>query len=214
MSLRHAILGVLKEGPLHGYGVADELERRIAGGRYNSAQVYQGLRWLADGGFVSAAVPEPAVGRDRRPFHITSRGTREFDRWLRSPFVPARPTRDDAIVKLAFLSRAELSQLVVFLERLKRQHIRSLASTRPSSRKSREDGAPKLSVELTAMALRFRAEAELRWIDYCLLRLGAVIGDRVGAPSEASAGPAPNAQQVAADERGGRGRLPGPADGA
>lgn len=171
MSLRHAILGVLKGGPLHGYAVADELERRIAGGRYNSAQVYQGLRWLAERDFVAAADPEPGASRDRHPFFLTPKGQREFDRWLRSPFTPSRPTRDDAIVKLVFLGSSAPTQLVAFLERLKRQHLRRLAAEKPAPRRPSERSADKLFIELSAAALRFREEAELRWIDHCLLRL-------------------------------------------
>jgi hypothetical protein len=45
---------------MHGYQVASELERLIAGGRYNSAQIYQGLHALEERGFIIAAAPSPA----------------------------------------------------------------------------------------------------------------------------------------------------------
>src|SRR5215510_12781358 len=128
MSIRHAILGVLTARPMHGYQIGGELARRIGGGRYNSAQIYQSLHWLADHGMVLAGPPEPGVSRDRRPFQITPAGRREFQKWLRAPLVPSRPVRDDAVVKLVFLGMHDARQLLTFLERLRRQHLRRLTT--------------------------------------------------------------------------------------
>src|SRR5262249_25138706 len=143
------------------------------GGRYNSAQVYQGLHWLAEQGWVVAAQPEPGLSRDRRPFSITAKGTREFDRWLRQPIVASRPLRDDAVIKLVFLCHHDSAHLIPFLERLRRQHLRQLAGVQarltPPARSTVAE--LRLAAELSSAVLRFRGEAELRWIDYCLLRL-------------------------------------------
>ena len=164
---------------MHGYQVASELERLIAGGRYNSAQIYQGLHTLAERGLVVAATPEPGPYRDRRPFSITSAGRREFDRWLSAPLVPSRPLRDDAVIKLVFLCRHDPSQLIRFLERLRRQHLRRLAGTGSRASALRAGGTidDALVADLSGAALRFREEAELRWIDHCLLRLRPVIDE-------------------------------------
>jgi DNA-binding PadR family transcriptional regulator len=172
MSIRHAILGVLRDAPMHGYQIAGELERRIGGGRYNGAQVYQGLYALAERGLVVASVPEPGIGRDRRPFAITAEGGREFERWLREPFLPSRPARDDAVVKLVFLGSEDAGRLASMLERLRRQHLRRLAGSKTAEPSGgAQTLGPVLFAELGSTALRFREEAELRWIDHCLLRL-------------------------------------------
>jgi DNA-binding PadR family transcriptional regulator len=201
MSIRHAILGVLKRGPMHGYQVASELERLIAGGRYNSAQIYHGLRWLNGRGFAVAESPEPGVFRDRRPFSITAAGRREFDRWLREPIAPARPLRDDAVIKLVFLCGDNPEQLIRALERLQRQHLRRLAATKVSAHDQAVGlGDESLLAELSGAALRFREQAELRWIEYCLLRVQSLLtpsdpaasatehepAQRSGAPSKSS----------------------------
>ncbi len=172
MSVRHAILGVLTRGPMHGYHIAGELERRIAGGRYNSAQIYQSLHWLAERGMVVPAPPEPGISRDRRPFNITSDGRREFDKWLHEPLVLSRPARDDAVVKLVFIGLHEPSHLVGFLERLRRQHLRRLAGTQLRPRESNGESIDEgFMADLSGTALRFREEAELLWIEHCLVRL-------------------------------------------
>lgn len=177
MSMRHAILGILRNGPMHGYQITVELERRLGGEPCNSAQIYQGLRWLEGAGLVQAVPPERGFSRDRRPFTITPRGRREFDRWLRSPIVPSRPVRDDALVKLFFLGISDGERLRTLLERLRRQHLRRLAAARPSGT---PDGPPTELDEpvvagLVRAAFRFREEAELRWIDHCLLRLSSLV---------------------------------------
>jgi DNA-binding PadR family transcriptional regulator len=183
MSVRHAILGVLTQGPMHGYHIAGELARRIGGGRYNSAQIYQSLHWLADRGLVIAGAVEPGLNRDRRPFHITAAGRREFQKWLRSPLIPSRPVRDDAVVKLVFLGQHDPRQLIAFLERLRRQHMRRL-TTPPRQERARpadEHIDNDTLADLSAAALRFREEAELRWIDHCILRLRLGMGPQPAA---------------------------------
>jgi DNA-binding PadR family transcriptional regulator len=182
MSIRHAILGVLTHGAMHGYHIAGELERRIAGGRYNSAQIYQSLHWLAERGLVVAAPPEPGTSRDRRPFNITPDGRSEFAKWLKAPLVLSRPARDDAVVKLVFLGQHNPTHLVGFLERLRRQHLRRLAGTQLHAGAS--DGTvvnEGFLAELSGAALRFREEAELHWIEHCLLRLRPLVAAEAGA---------------------------------
>jgi len=174
MSIRHAILGVLVDGTMHGYQIASELERRIAGGRYNSAQIYGSLHALAERGLVIPTDPEPGLSRDRRPFAITAEGRDEFRAWLRSPLIPARPLRDDGLVKLVFLGMKDRRELIHLLERLRRHHMRRLAGSRRSIDLSAgSDGTVDRGVlaDLSAAALRFREEAELRWIDHCLTKL-------------------------------------------
>ncbi len=171
MSVNHAILGVLLDGPRHGYQIASELEECIAGGRYNSAQIYQGLHVLAERGLVRSGHPEPGINRDRRPFSLAEAGRREFERWLRTPLTISRPMRDEAVVKLVFLGRRDPARLLTFLERLRRQHVRSLAAL--SAPTAHEGGD--IWTDLSATVLRIREEAELRWIDQVIEQLAAVV---------------------------------------
>lgn len=184
MSIRHAILGVLTHEPMHGYRIRGEVERRLAGGRYNSAQIYQGLRWLAERGLVVAESPSPGVSRDRRPFSITPKGASELERWLRAPLTPSRPLRDEVMVKLAFLGLRDVGRLVESLERLRRQHLRRLSGVQTRLQGvPGDDGVESLIAQLSGAALRFREEAELHWIDHCLERLGALLGADADAAS-------------------------------
>jgi hypothetical protein len=94
--------------------------------------------------------------------------------------VPWKPLRDDAVIKLVFLCRHDPSQLIRFLERLRRQHLRRLAGAQARAPVIRTDAIDDaLLADLSGAALRFREEAELRWIDHCLLRLRPLIDETV-----------------------------------
>lgn len=102
--MRYAVLGVvLREGPIHGYAVAEEL-RRLGlgdGGMLPQRPVYRALEWLDEKHLVvepERAVAESASaigsgGRGRRPlvtrreYEATDRGAEEFETWLRTPLV-------------------------------------------------------------------------------------------------------------------------------
>lgn len=172
---------------MHGYQIGSELERMLAGGRYNSAQIYQGLRWLEQRGFVVAEPPESGGVRDRRPYSATAQGRDEFHQWLREPLVPARPFRDDVVIKLVFLGRDNPGQLINALERLRRQHLRRLTGVEFGASGEPSDDGYDLVAELSGAALRFREQAELRWIEHCLLRLrevGGVASERQSVDAE------------------------------
>ena len=127
--------------------------------------------------------------RDRRPYRITAAGEREFATWLQRPPAPLRPVRDETLVKLALLGRHAPGRLPGLLDRLRRQHLRRLTGTerRPAAERTRD-----LVTELTAAALRYRVEAELHWIDYCLTRLRER-GSETGGATMAAERPSPAA---------------------
>ena len=187
MSVRHAILGVLKDESMHGYQIATELEHLVAGGRYNSAQIYQGLHWLEERGFVVAENAVQGPVRDRRPYRITAKGKQEFQTWLDEPLVPARPFRDDVVIKLVFLCRDNPGELARALERLRRQHLRCLTGTEFGASDETASSEKSLLAELSGAALRFREQAEIRWIDHCLRHLHqAGYAEHVASPPEES----------------------------
>ena len=136
------------------------------------------------------------MSRDRRTFAVTADGRRDFQKWLRAPLELTRPARDDAVVKLVFLGLHDPRQLIGFLERLRRQHLRRLAGTQVGARPPAERVDQAMLAELAGAAFRFREEAELQWIEHCLVRLRAVLGAEPpasrGARASASA-PAPRA---------------------
>lgn len=68
-----AILSCLRAGPLHGYGIALELERRGLG-RLKGGSLYPALNKLEVGGDVTTAWAEGGSGPARRQYLLTGAG--------------------------------------------------------------------------------------------------------------------------------------------
>ena len=99
MSVRHALLALLSEGPKYGLQLRDE----FAAGTgdvwpLNVGQVYTTLQRLERDGLVESddtAEPGPQKG-----YRITAAGTSELAGWLRTPPDLSTPPRDQLVIKV------------------------------------------------------------------------------------------------------------------
>jgi DNA-binding PadR family transcriptional regulator len=160
MSISHAILGVLMDGDRHGYELARKLAERIGGEPYNTGQIHQALEQLERAGWAASRTMVEA-SRSRREFRITGEGRVEFLRWLARPVAPLRPVRDDMLLKLVLLAERDRAAALRLLEARKRELLNQLSEHLGAA-------APARYAALTLMALRFRIEADLRWVDHCI----------------------------------------------
>jgi DNA-binding PadR family transcriptional regulator len=172
MSILHATLGVLLEGEQHGYRLAQLLAERVGSDSYNSGQIHMTLERLERKGWAHSVLHEHD-GRRRRTFAITPAGRAEFEDWLREPIPITKPTRDEIVLRLPFLGERDICRLTEILKSRRNEYADRLRSP---------DGptVPKDLTRRTRLAtmsrklLRFREEAELRWIEYCLAQLGGI----------------------------------------
>src|SRR5690554_1993809 len=68
-------LGVLREGALHGYQAALEIEQRSGGYfRFNHGTLYPILHRLEQDGFVAGGWTDPEEGRPRKEYTLTEAG--------------------------------------------------------------------------------------------------------------------------------------------
>ena len=166
MSIAQAILGILMDGDRHGYELARMLGERVGGEPYNTGQIHQALEHLERAGW-AASRPTVEAARARREFRITSEGRTEFLRWLARPSAVARPTRDDLLLKLVFLAERDRGAAVRLLEGCRRDLLEQLAEHTAMRARARAAGPHARHASLTLDALRFRLEADLRWVDHC-----------------------------------------------
>src|SRR6202044_1717921 len=98
MSVRHALLALLSEGPKYGLQLREEFEARTGEvWPLNVGQVYTTLPGLQRGGH-----GEAGGGGDDGPqkgFRIPSDGVTELAVWLRTPPHLASPLRDELVMK-------------------------------------------------------------------------------------------------------------------
>src|SRR5687767_15878608 len=100
MSVRLALLALLEEGPMYGYQLRSEFERRTgAAWPLNVGQVYTTLDRLERDGLVAQDGTPDAEGRIA--YRITDDGRAELTSWFRSPVTAKSAPRDELSIKLA-----------------------------------------------------------------------------------------------------------------
>lgn len=159
MSVRHALLASLREGPKFGLQLRAEFEARAgAAWPLNVGQVYTTLQRLERDGFVEP--DDEAAPGPRKRFRITARGADELARWLRTPPGPASPPRDELVVKILVAARSsdvDVHEVIA----VHRRHLHELTThwTRVAQ------GGPDLGLALVADAELYRLDATIRWLD-------------------------------------------------
>ena len=111
------MLGIVAEGPTHGFALAQLLAADGAVGRVwtlGRPVVYQALRRLEQDGLVRKRSRERSDrGPQRTILDVTTEGRRVVDRWLEQPVDHVRDVRSLLLLKLALLERAQRDRRVL-----------------------------------------------------------------------------------------------------
>ncbi len=161
----YALLGLLREGPCHGYRLAAAFAPDGHLGpilRLKMSQMYAYLHKLERLGWLVPRDEAAGTARTRRVFALTSEGARAFDRWLAEPVAATRDIRLDFLLKLAFAierDRAFAATLVA------RQRAATAARLERLRAQAAANGDP-LSLRRLALGHRIsQTEATLAWLD-------------------------------------------------
>lgn len=107
-----AVLGLLAQGPSHGFALTKELSPRGSVGRVWSLRtplVYRALTSLISKGLAAPSGAERSdVGPQRQLATITPAGRALLDGWLRAPVLHVRDVRSQLMLKLALTKRLGL----------------------------------------------------------------------------------------------------------
>ncbi|HAM00845.1 MAG TPA: PadR family transcriptional regulator [Acidimicrobiaceae bacterium] len=161
MSVRHALLGLLSEGPKYGHQLRQEFEARTGEvWPLNVGQVYTTLQRLERDGLVASDDAE-AEG-PQKDFRITAQGQEELDRWLRTPPDLTSPPRDELVIKV--LVAVQLPGVDV--REVLQVHRRYLVELMQQWTRLKEDEAEfDLALALVVDAELFRLDSVIRWLD-------------------------------------------------
>jgi DNA-binding PadR family transcriptional regulator len=191
MSVRHALLALLSEGPKYGLRLRQEFEARTGEvWPLNVGQVYTTLRRLERDGFVES---DDADGEGRqRLFRITSAGGDELRAWLRAPQDPA-PPRDELVIKVLVAWQVPGVDVRDVIQLHRRHLVETMQRFTRLKAGAREDD---VSLALVVDAELFRLEGVVRWLDAAdsrLSRAPAAVSAAVSAaePDTAASGTAP-----------------------
>ncbi len=111
VSLRHALLGVLKDQPLTGYDLVRHFQGTV-GFLWSApqSQIYPELRRMEAAGLVSAQVAPRGLRARKRIYSVTEGGMAELRRWA-TDFMPLPAQRDPVHLKAAFFDLAPLDSV-------------------------------------------------------------------------------------------------------
>ena len=100
----HMLLGVLMNGPKHGYEIKRQLEATVkTTWQVSTSQIYTLLKRLETTGRIRSMLEAQTARPSRRVFSLTHAGRTAFKRWVDQPVGHVRDFRMEFITKLHFL---------------------------------------------------------------------------------------------------------------
>jgi DNA-binding PadR family transcriptional regulator len=161
MSVRHALLALLSEGPKYGLRLREEFEERTGEvWPLNIGQVYTTLQRLERDGLVES----DGDGQDspQKRFRITDDGETELTSWLRTPPDMSSPPRDELVIKVLVALRVP----GVDVREVIQAHRRYLVELMQQWTRIKDDQADHdLPLGLAVDAELYRLDAVVRWLD-------------------------------------------------
>ena len=161
MSIRHALLALLSEGPKYGLQLRQEFEARTGEvWPLNVGQVYTTLQRLERDGLVESDDTEDSG--PQRGFHITEQGSEELAHWLRTPPDLSLPPRDELVIKVLVAVRMP----GVDVREVIQVHRRYVIEVMQQWTRLKEDEAEfDVNFALVVDAELFRLDSVVRWLD-------------------------------------------------
>lgn len=115
MSLRYALLAILRVGPLSGYDLAKQFAQSV-GHVWHApdSQIYPELRKMETEGLVEGEEQARGERGRRRLYHVTPAGNAAYLAWMAAPLEYQR-VRDPAHLRAAYLEAATPAEARAFL---------------------------------------------------------------------------------------------------
>ncbi|MBN9169691.1 MAG: PadR family transcriptional regulator [Microbacterium sp.] len=117
MSLRYALLAILRVGPLSGYDLQKQFSQSV-GHVWHApdSQIYPELRKMETLGLIEGEEQTRGARGTRRVYHVTEAGDASYREWMQSPIDYLR-VRDPAHLRAAYLENTTPAAAREFLRR-------------------------------------------------------------------------------------------------
>ena len=168
LTIEHALLGFLQQGPMHGYQLHQQLcdpagLKQVW--RLKQAQLYALLGKLEEAGYVASSIQQQETRPARRVFRLTPAGQEAFQNWLFSPVQRPRQMRQEFQAKLYF-AQFQGSQACDRLVTLQRQMCHQWLALQKES--AEPENAGSAFIRLVDQYRAGQIQAMLDWLDTCL----------------------------------------------
>lgn len=171
MSIRHALLSLLSEGPSYGLQLREEFEARTGEvWPLNVGQVYTTLQRLERDGLIESDGDEDAERSSQKSYRLTAAGRDELTDWLHAPSGVSPPPRDELVIKVMVALRVPGVDVAEILQ----VHRRHLVETMQRYTTLKSNAEPDdLSLALVIDAELVRLDAAFRWLERAESRLAS-----------------------------------------
>jgi PadR family transcriptional regulator, regulatory protein AphA len=166
LSVPYALLGFLRDGPLHGYEIHQRLQAAQALGlvwHLKQAHLYALLGKLEALGLVAAEVVPQDARPAKRLLHLTDQGRSAFNRWVEVPVAHGRELRIEFLAKLFWAQTAASDAAHRLIEAQRGLCVQWLDELR-------SDAELRNTQPYEWLVLQWRrgqVEATLAWLDTC-----------------------------------------------
>lgn len=177
MSVKHALLALLADGPQGAYRLRARFQN-ITGGAWplNIGQAYSTLQRLERDGLIKPAGTEPSQEPGKPAidlYALTSRGQAALEDWWGSPVDRTQPSRDEFSIKLAIAIQQDPARAQRVLDRQRDATLRVLQELGQHKRVAPPAGVSETGWYMFLDRQVFLTEAELRWLEH--VQAGALV---------------------------------------
>jgi DNA-binding PadR family transcriptional regulator len=173
MSVRHALLALLSEGPKYGLQLREEFEARTGEvWPLNGGQVYTTLQRLERDGLAES----DGTGEEgpQKGFRITAEGEQELARWLRTPPDLSSPPRDELVMKVLVALYVPTADVHAVIQAHRRYVVELMQRW---TRIKEDDAGAQMTMSLAIDAELFRLDSVVRWLDAAEARVNRAAAD-------------------------------------
>jgi len=166
--MAHTFLGLLEEGPQHGYSLKRRYDETFGGGRpLRYGQTYATLARLEKSAWAEIATVEAGDGPDKKTYVITADGVGELESWL-ADTEPAEKLSMGEFHSRAIVALVTGRPVEQVLDAQRSVHIARMRELRAEA-----DGAT-IERRLTVDFLIGRLRSDLEWIELAGQRIARI----------------------------------------
>lgn len=170
MSLKHQLLALLYNHPLHGYELGKQLNLALGTGTDISAtQVSSTLNRLEKSGWIDFTIQSVDDAPDRKVYHLTEEGIHTLEEWYLEPDIRDYHLSDTFYSKLVLSLIAAPISPEKLLTNQRRQLYQELHDV--IDMRNQVDEQSELPLLLLLETVIVHLEADIRWIEMCEARL-------------------------------------------
>ncbi len=166
LAMEHALLGLLRRQPMHGYEVYQHLSNPSGlwlVWRIKQSRLYALLARLESEGYLTSTLLPQAGRPPRKMYRLSRSGHDRFRRWVRSPVPHGRDLRLDFLGKFYFAVQegpATATQLIA----KQREACHNWLETMRAEQAARNGESPEFGAFVGGFRIG-QIEAMLRWLD-------------------------------------------------